>query len=146
MIILAKDLAKSFLEEELPKRWRHTCGVARQMVSISDKLPLTKEEKEILVDSAWLHDIGYSKELVISQGIKYNWHPLVGASFLVNLYLPEVVSLVAWHTSAEEEAGILGMSVELSFYPKPKAILLKALTYADFTTSPGERRFPSPKE
>ena len=62
----------------LGRRWRHSeavAGVARELARL-----LAPDDAEVLVASAYLHDVGYAPELVIS-----GFHPLDGARHVLAL-------------------------------------------------------------
>lgn len=127
----ARELARELLEEPLPRRWRHSIGVAAKAESVSS---VVGQDADVLVCSAWLHDIGYSPDLAVT-----GFHPLDGAR-----YLRDVVGagellcrLVAHHSCACIEAGNRGLGEELAAEFAPvEGILTDALTFADMTTSP----------
>lgn len=126
----AEDLARRFLAQELPRRWEHTCGVARQVEQLAVDLP--EKQKSILIAAAWLHDIGYSTLLVQNE-----FHPIDGARYAALTKFPAaVVSLIAYHTGAEVEAEERGLSTLLLQIPRPPAGLLEILSCADLCTSP----------
>ncbi|SHU64265.1 metal dependent phosphohydrolase [Mycobacteroides abscessus subsp. abscessus] len=126
----AEDLARRFLAQELPRRWEHTCGVARQVEQLAVDLP--EKQKSILIAAAWLHDIGYSTLLVQNE-----FHPIDGARYAALTKFPAaVVSLIAYHTGAEVEAEERGLSKLLLQIPRPPAGLLEILSCADLCTSP----------
>lgn len=127
----AKALAETKLAKQLPKRWSHVCGVAAKAADYSQKMHLTREETSQLISSAWLHDIGYSPD--ISQ--PYNWHPLDGAYFLKELDQNELACLVAWHSTAPEEAELLSLSNEIIKFARPVGIIADTLAFCDMTTS-----------
>lgn len=120
-------ITRNALAKEFPKRWEHSQGVAMKAAYLADRLPLTSHEKELLVNAAWMHDIGYA----YNRG--FNWHPLDGAVTLRRWEMPEIASLIAWHSTAQEEAEIIGLSLALSSYPHPTGLVPDALTYADMT-------------
>jgi len=127
----AAELAEQHLAGPLPRRWAHSRGVGRKAESIVDQLG---EDGPLLVDAAWLHDIGYAPT-VASTG----FHPLDGALFLRDVVGadPRVCSLVAYHSSAAAEAARRGLSERLSAEFEPVGgLLADALTYCDMTTSP----------
>lgn len=114
----------------LRRRWSHVQGVAATAALLASDLPT--EDAETLVASAWLHDIGYSPDLVSS-----GFHPLDGARWLAaEGFSTEIVALVAHHTGAVIEAEERGLSAEWSTLPTPRAALLARLTAADLSTSP----------
>ncbi|MBW3642694.1 MAG: HD domain-containing protein [Actinobacteria bacterium] len=119
-------------------RYAHTCRVARQAASVRHLL--TEPWRSALVEAAWLHDVGYSPQLV-----ETGFHPLDGARWLqARGRSSEVCSLVAWHTRARTEARFRGLEDALiaEFVPPPPAAQA-AMAWADLTSSPtGERWSP----
>lgn len=86
-----------------------------------------------LIDAAWLHDIGYSQAVVVTE-----FHPLDGARWLTKHgWRSEVCRLVAWHTGAAVEARLrnLDKALRAEFLPPPRRAQA-ALTWADLTSSP----------
>ncbi|MHB1975230.1 MAG: phosphohydrolase, partial [Acidimicrobiales bacterium] len=83
--------------------------------------------------AAWLHDIGYAPEIATLR-----FHPLDGARYLVDRgWAPEICSLVAWHTSAREEARLRQLDHRLTEeFDEPDWLALAALSWADLTSSP----------
>jgi hypothetical protein len=125
----AARLAEGILARELPRRWRHVTSVARRARWVAEQLSLSDD----LVGAAWLHDIGYAPELVVT-----GFHPLDGARYLRTASIDEaVVSLVAYHSCAPIEADVRGLGEELAaeFSPGDPA-LAAALLYCDMTTGP----------
>lgn len=136
-VLWARDLARSLLEEPLPRRWAHSQGVAEQAATLTDVLG---EDADLVTASAWLHDIGYSPDLV-----KTGFHPLDGARYLRHVEHADerLCSLVAHHSGALVEADERGMRDELSDeFDLPPAELLNALTYSDMTTGPDGTHVP----
>jgi hypothetical protein len=89
--------------------------------------------RSVLVDAAWLHDIGYAPTVR-----RTGFHPLDGARWLrEQAWPPEVYQLVAWHTHAETEARLMGLADDLvaEFIPPP-VTARAVLTWADLTSSP----------
>lgn len=114
----------------LGRRWRHVQGVARQAGQLALLAP--DEFRSTVVAAAWLHDVGYAPELVVS-----GLHPLDGARHLRLAGWPDlVVCLVAHHTGAEFEAEERGRASELAEFPRPPEELLDLVTTADLTTGP----------
>ncbi len=70
----AAQIARKFLERQLPVRWAHTQRVAAQARTLS---PILGADADQFEAAAWLHDIGYSPELAVT-----GFHPLDGARFL----------------------------------------------------------------
>ncbi|MFJ2034298.1 HD domain-containing protein [Streptosporangium sp. NPDC087985] len=127
----ARDLARQLLERPLPRRWAHTQGVAARAASLA---PLLGEESDLLTASAWLHDIGYSPELVDT-----GFHSLDGARYLRDVHAADdaLCRLVAHHSCAVYEATERGLLDVLNAeFDQERPELVTALTYADMTTSP----------
>jgi predicted hydrolase (HD superfamily) len=125
----AARLAETKLAQALPRRWRHVRSVARRARWTAKRLALPDD----LVAAAWLHDIGYAPELV-----ETGFHPLDGARYLRRADVDEqVVSLVAYHSCAQIEAGVRGLGAELaSEFSPADPLLTDALLYCDMTTGP----------
>jgi hypothetical protein len=127
----AEDLARTLLEDTLPRRWAHVQGVAARARSLAPAFPA---DKRLLEAAAWLHDIGYVPELA-----QTGLHALDGARYLrdVQHATPMLCRLVAHHSCAvieaeeRELAHVLRREFEL-----PSAPLADALTFCDMTTSP----------
>lgn len=116
------------------RRWQHVQSVASCATQLARAASAV--DSDALIAAAWLHDIGYSPEVVHTR-----FHPLDGARFLREAGWPErVVTLVAHHSAARFEAAERGLSAELAkflFEPSPTQ---DALDTADLTTGPnGER-------
>jgi putative nucleotidyltransferase with HDIG domain len=129
----AEELCRSLLAVELPRRWAHSQGVARQAAAIRDVLG---DRADAVERAAWLHDVGYAKSLVVS-----GFHPLDGARYLRNIEFGDraVWTLVAHHTCALIEARERGLADELAGeFPlgDVDAFAVSALTYCDMTTGP----------
>jgi predicted hydrolase (HD superfamily) len=131
----AREIARTLLETPLPRRWAHVQGVARQARSLA---PILGDDADLLESAAWLHDIGYSPDLVVT-----GFHPLDGARYLRDeQYADAVLSgLVAYHSCAVHEAEDRGLAGELAAEFTPASWLLSdALTYCDMTTTPDGQR------
>ncbi|MEV4315667.1 three-helix bundle dimerization domain-containing protein [Actinocrispum sp. NPDC049592] len=126
--------ARRLLAGELPRRWAHVRGVARRAEQIASAFP--PREAEVLVASAWLHDIGYASTLA-GTGL----HQLDGARFLVACGVPfRVCALVAHHAGAAAVAELVGLADELSVFEDERGPVRDALWYCDMTTGPDGRR------
>lgn len=109
----------------LKRRWAHVSAVGRRSLAIAHGFP-------VLTAAAWLHDVGYSPDLVTT-----GFHALDGAVWCHHQGYPQiVVSLVAHHTGARWEADERGLTPELAVFPAPSKSLLDVLTYLDLTTGP----------
>lgn len=127
----AEEIARKLLEVPLPRRWAHSQGVARQARTLA---PVLGEDADLLEAAAWLHDVGYSPDLV-NTGL----HSLDGARHLRDVEHADDVlcSLVAYHSCAINEADERGLIAELTREFKPADLFLSdALTYCDMTTTP----------
>lgn len=127
----AEEIARKLLEVPLPRRWAHSQGVAGQARALG---PILGNDADLLEAAAWLHDIGYSPELVDT-----GFHPLDGARHLRDVRHADdlLCRLVAHHSCAVIEAEERGLRpVLLREFPVPARGLAEALTYCDMTTSP----------
>ncbi|MFF0613240.1 HD domain-containing protein [Nocardia tengchongensis] len=120
----ATEIARVRLEQ-LPRRWKHTQGVARQAARARGIV----DDPDLLVAAAWLHDVGYSPELV-----RTGVHAVDGAMFLAELGASNrLCGLVAHHSCACVEARNQGIAIEWQDECTP---LRDALWWADMTTTP----------
>ncbi|MFI9561760.1 HD domain-containing protein [Nonomuraea endophytica] len=127
----AYDLAKRLLEEPLPRRWAHTQGVGKRAETLA---PILGADADTLVAAAYLHDIGYSPQLVDT-----GFHPLDGARYLRDVHQADetLCRLVAHHSCAVNEALERSLFDALtSEFDKERPQLMDALTYSDMTTGP----------
>jgi hypothetical protein len=133
--VWAEDHARLLLSP-LGSRWKHAEAVAGAATDLARGL--APEDADVLVASAYLHDIGYAPELAVS-----GFHPLDGARHLVALGHHRLAALVAHHTRAEHEAGLRGLEPALSEFDDEGSLVSAALAYCDLTTGPiGERMTP----
>ena len=126
-------MARGFLAEALPRRWRHTQGVYRAAEEVG---ALMVEQSGPLRRAAILHDIGYVPAIA-----ETGFHALDGARYLRSVGVdPRVVNLVAHHSCALIEAEERGLAVALAEFPIDLCHLADALIFCDLTVSPdGER-------
>jgi len=127
----AEEIARKLLEIPLARRWGHSQGVAAQARTLA---PILGDDADLLEAAAWLHDIGYSPDLVDT-----SFHPLDGARYLRDAQHADAVlcRLVAHHSCAIIEATARGVADELSSeFPLPPDHLDTALIYCDMTTGP----------
>ncbi|MFC7535540.1 HD domain-containing protein [Actinoplanes sp. GCM10030250] len=127
----ARDLARLVLADSIPRRWVHSQGVGRKAESVAH---LLGEQSSALVAAAWLHDVGYAPDLVVT-----GMHQLDGARYLRDVAKVDdlICRLVAHHSCAFIEGRNRGLSDELaSEFPPVDELLSDAITYADMTTSP----------
>jgi hypothetical protein len=113
-------------------RWLHVEMVAR---TVEDLVPEGEISGDV-VAAAWLHDIGYAPEFVMT-----GMRAVDGAAFLDRAGARTgVVSLVAFHTGAESEADERGLVDALAQSDRPEQDELDLLILADLVSSPtGER-------
>lgn len=133
----AEQVSRRFVEP-LGARWRHTLGVAERARAVGSKLE--RGEADLLVAAAYLHDVGYAPELR-----ETGFHPLDGARFVRACGHERLAGLVAYHCSAEAEAGERGLLGELSQFVDERSSLSRALTYCDLRTD-AEGRLVEPTE
>jgi hypothetical protein len=126
--------ARRLLADELPRRWAHSRGVARRAEEIAPLL--APGERDVLVASAWLHDIGYATA-VCETGL----HQLDGARYLARRGVPgRLCALVAHHAGAAAVATAADLAHDLAAFADEHTAVRDALWYCDMTTSPtGER-------
>ncbi|WP_433233650.1 HD domain-containing protein [Micromonospora sp. CA-248260] len=127
----ARDLAEEQLSRALPRRWRHVQAVAAKAERLANVF--RDVDADVLVASAWLHDVGYSPQ-VISTGL----HALDGALWLRGRKCNErVAGLVAYHSCAEYEAQERGLvDVLQAEFSDEGSPVRDALWCADMTTGP----------
>ena len=124
----AKAEAQRLLRPDV-QRLAHFGGVARAAAGASQAV--ADDDVELLIASAWLHDIGYSEQLH-----RAGFHPLDGARHLRATGASDrLCRLVANHTSASVEAKARGLAQVLAEeFPLEDSPTADALTYADLTT------------
>ena len=92
---------------------------------------LEPADGDLLVVTAWLHDVGYAAPLVVTK-----FHSLDGALWLRGQGQERVACLVAHHSCASFEAGLRGLSELMSTFPDEGTAVRDLLTYCDMTTGP----------
>lgn len=129
----AWSTARNLLATALPRRWAHTRGVARRAEQIASVFPAA--ERDVLVVSAWLHDIGYAPAVAVT-----GMHQLDGARHLVGRGIPfRVCALVAHHAGAAAVADLVGLGDALAVFDDERGPVRDALWYCDMTTDPDGR-------
>lgn len=129
----ARDTAERMLAAELPGRWAHTQGVVGRAEEAAWLFPA--QDREVLIAAAWLHDIGYSPQLM-DTGL----HPLDGARFLTRQGVPaRVCALVAHHSGAWAVAELVGLAHEQAAFEDERGPVRDALWYCDMTIGPDGR-------
>jgi putative nucleotidyltransferase with HDIG domain len=133
----AEQLARTLLQDPLPRRWAHVQGVAARARSLA---PVLGTDADLLEAAAWLHDIGYAPRLAVT-----GLHALDGARYLRGTQHADAMlcRLVAQHSYAIVEAGERGLAgiLVLELEPAPY-VLSSVLTYCDMTTSPDGELIP----
>jgi hypothetical protein len=127
-------VAAKLLAHSPSRRWRHVEGVAARAAEVSSRLGGVER---VVVAAAWLHDVGYSPDLVVT-----GFHPLDGARFLRREGFDDrVTCLVAHHSYAGVEAELRGLGPTLNEeFQREESLTSAALCYCDMTTSPdGDR-------
>lgn len=126
----APTLSEDLLGSE-SVRFRHSTGVAAAAARASAAVP--RDDGDLLVAAAWLHDIGYAESLHDT-----GFHPLDGARYLRTIGAPDrLCRLVAHHTGARVEAANRGLiDTLMEEFPPETSETADALTYADLTTGP----------
>jgi hypothetical protein len=126
---LAEDLVAP-----LGRRWDHVRSVAARAVELKRAVP--KDDGDVLVASAWLHDVGYAEDLALTR-----FHPLDGARYLrENSWPARLVNLVAHHSGARYEAAERGLEADLAEFELETGPVMDALVTADLTVGPGGER------
>jgi hypothetical protein len=116
---------------DIGPRWRLVQHVARAAHEQSGHLD--PDERDLVVASAWLHDVGYATSISLS-----GLHSLDGARHINILGYPQaIIGLVAYHTGAMYEAEERGLLDQLLRFDPPPERLLDALTLADLSVGPG---------
>ncbi|ASF13075.1 hypothetical protein NBRGN_067_00360 [Nocardia brasiliensis NBRC 14402] len=135
LVLEAQALAQKLLADQLPKRWKHVSGVARQGAAIA---PAFGTDGDTLVAACWLHDIGYAPDIATT-----GFHPLDGAEYLTEKgWDPRICALVARHSCAIREARLRSLEAELAQFPDEESPLRDALWYCDMTTDPRGKELP----
>lgn len=131
----ARALAEQMLAEHLPDRWQHVQSVAREALRLSG---MPDVDREALIQSAVLHDIGYSPVVA-----RVRFHPLDGARFLLRRgYGERIAGLVAHHSGAATEASLRAIG-GLEAFRDEASPTRDALWYCDAVTGPrGQRLGP----
>lgn len=132
----AETIAREHLQASLPQRWRHVQAVAEKAKEIGLAL-FDEEEADLLLSTAWLHDIGYALDIKNT-----GFHPLDGAVWLRAQGFDErLVSLVAYHSCSALSFDERNVQAVLSLFTKEESLLADALLYADMTTGPNGETF-----
>ena len=116
----------------LPRRLAHVRAVAAKAERISHQLD-NPAERQLLVDSAWFHDVGYAAPLA-----ETGFHPIDGARWLFRVGGSDrLCGLVAHHSCAGIEAGLRGLADVIAHFDNERSDLTALLAWCDLTTGPG---------
>ncbi|MCF2531315.1 HD domain-containing protein [Yinghuangia soli] len=131
--------AAALAEKMLPPlgdRWAHVQAVAAKAEAIAVVVP--EADRNLLVASAWLHDIGYAPEIRHT-----GFHPLDGARFGATQGASRrLCCLIAHHSGAVYEAEQRNLATDLADYEREDGPVLDALIYSDMTTGPQGQSLP----
>jgi hypothetical protein len=133
-ILDAKTYVQMLLAE-MPDRWHHVEAVAAYADEVSTQLMLSEDEHQVCVMAAWLHDIGYTPSLA-----KTGFHHLDGALHLRELGLGRIASIVAYHSSGQDEAFYRGLADDLASFAPDLSLASDCVTYADMSIGPNGQR------
>jgi putative nucleotidyltransferase with HDIG domain len=127
----AARAAEQVLAVPLPRRWAHVEAVAAKAAEISRVLG--DADSEVLIASAWLHDVGYAPGIA-----RTGLHALDGARWLSEQGCPDrIAALVAHHSCALFEAEERGLARWLTAeFAQEQSPTADALWFADMTTGP----------
>ena len=128
----SKQQAETLLPP-LGNRWLHVQGVVRHAYQIAEIF--SPEDQIYLIASAYLHDIAYAPSLY-----QTDFHPIDGAIYLRSCNQERLASLVAYHSGAQFEAHLRGLTEQLAAFRWEDSLVADALAYCDLTTNPlGQR-------
>ncbi|MGA3563804.1 HD domain-containing protein [Melissospora conviva] len=132
----AREIARRMLAVPLPRRWSHVQAVAAKSSTVLGAVDA--EDRDLFVAAAWLHDVGYSPELVDT-----GFHSLDGGRWLRREGISErLAALVAHHSCAWLEAEERGLGPTLAAeFPREESAVADALCFADMTTGPDGQDF-----
>lgn len=127
-VVVAREAARR-LVEPLGRRWLHVQACVNVAEHVAQHAGL---DVDLLVSAMWLHDVGYSPELVDT-----GFHPVDGARYLRDQGWDElVVRLVAHHSFARFEAQLRDLTDKLKEFPRPPTEYEDAVCFCDMTTGP----------
>ncbi len=96
---LDKNWLLQYIDPELP-RYQHILGVVQRMRDLLPKLSVPNDWQQALLQTCYLHDVGYSPQLN-----QNNYHQLDGAIFAnAQGFSKPVVAAVLFHSCAYESA------------------------------------------
>lgn len=122
-------------------RYAHILGVVNMMQELCQKRSIPKKQTEWLIQSAFLHDIGYSPTLA-----NHQYHPVDGTIFAYEQGFPKpVLAAVLFHSEAMRTRSLSSAIVTLyeKNYPlldKKDQFFIDMITYCDLHCSPHGQR------
>lgn len=130
----AKELA-SFLLKDNTQRLSHTLGVVKKAKAYCDRLHLDKDDAALIIQSAYLHDIGYSE-----QCNSLNFHAVDGFLYLTENRWNSSLCNVVLHHSYSELLATMSRKELMPIYEKnsptsKEKFALQVLTDSDLRTS-----------
>ena len=111
------------------RRLRHVRAVAAKAECLARHLD--DLDRDVLIEAAWLHDVGYATSLVDT-----GFHPIDGARWLSALDEARLAGLVAHHSCSFHEANLRGLGDALGAFQNESSPVTALLTVADLTTGP----------
>ncbi|SFJ71512.1 HD domain-containing protein [Thermoflavimicrobium dichotomicum] len=138
--------AKSLIDEKVlaeyispsTNRYQHILGVVQQMKQLVNRLNLEERLKPLFIQSAYLHDIGYSEKLNV-----HHFHPVDGAIFAHQQDFPKpVVAAVLFHSGAYQSVKrtrpdlVPLYSYNGQWLDETDRLFIDLITYCDLHTSP----------
>ncbi len=137
-VAAARETA-TFLLREDRGRWLHSQAAAMAATEAAVTVPAV--DRELLVATAWLHDVGYAHPHPPT-----GFHPVDGAFLLTGDGWPRrLAALVAHHSEARFAAEARGLSHELRAFEREVGPVADALVYADMTAGPAGERMLLPQ-
>lgn len=123
----AVDIAQRLLGAT---RVAHVCRAGE--VAAQLRLPISAQERRLLVAAAFLHDIGYSGQLR-----RFGFHPLDGGWFLREQgFSDRLAVLVANHSHAWLHCPDPWLGELAVGFPREHSLLSDALVFADMSSAP----------
>lgn len=111
-------------------KYSHIMGTHRLMEHLATSLSLTGQLKQDCLDSALLHDIGYSEKVN-----KTGFHPYDGYVFCMeNRLSPAVAKAVLLHSGAMSEMLFKNLGLESVYLPAIQSLTEQELFVLELTT------------
>src|SRR6266702_2829001 len=119
LLELAGEHARALLSL-LGERWLHIKGVVEDAQAVGKAF--NEEDRVLLIAAAYMHDIGHAPSLN-----RTDFHPLDGAYYLLSHNQQRLASLVAYHSEAQYEAHLRGLTTALEKIPQEHSAQADAL-------------------